>query len=542
MALIENGILKEVSNEEIIDGTYVIPSDVLVIGPECFTMNLKLIKIVIPSNVVAIGKKAFYGCPNLLEVGMTNSILVIGEYSFYNCTELIKLFVIQEEADNEEKFYCTKSEFVEMFGFFNSSYNDDSEVKKWEEYYLSNSKELDAIPNKDWFTYQNLDKKYKFISGIYRSAFENVPFKIFEVPNKIIGLGYNSVHGMAVTNDAIIKSSNLRVFDYLSFVNYHNMSTDSRDLINEAKKKRNAAIFGDTEPVEEVVIKKLQSNSFLGKFKALLPRRVEEPSLPIIEKVVEPKRVEPIERKKSIEELELIITNGIKSLELSSDTSKIAESFQSRIDDFKDKKIASQKGMNLYSYQAYWGDLIFLSEDIKAALTLFKLKKLKAIIDEEGNLDSESIEKCIKDLMILKQNLENLKMRLNPEQLKILLDEYFYILYEYIKKEMLINSTNTLFENINDMDKLNLYQYFLRDIKLNLPSYLNDIAGENDFNIDNLKLYIKALKKRTLSSKLNIQTRSFPLNTILIKIDPITYEPKEDTLPEIKKENTLVKI
>lgn len=109
--LIENGILKSIDENDIVDGKLVIPEGVIEIGkkallrikklktvefPEslekigmgAFAMCTSLVSIKFPKNLKEIGFRAFDGCTNLEEIIFNNSLQVIGREAFSRCKSL----------------------------------------------------------------------------------------------------------------------------------------------------------------------------------------------------------------------------------------------------------------------------------------------------------------------------------------------------------------------------------------------------------------------------------------------------------------------
>ena len=84
---IENGVLKDVQNSDIENGTLEIPESVTSIGDRAF-WHTSLSKIRIPKSVTRIGDFAFCDCANLKEIQIPKSVTRIGDFAFLNCANL----------------------------------------------------------------------------------------------------------------------------------------------------------------------------------------------------------------------------------------------------------------------------------------------------------------------------------------------------------------------------------------------------------------------------------------------------------------------
>ena len=84
---IENGVLKDVQNSDIENGTLEIPESVTSIGDRAF-WHTSLSKIRIPKSVTRIGDFAFCDCANLKEIQIPKSVTRIGDFAFLNCASL----------------------------------------------------------------------------------------------------------------------------------------------------------------------------------------------------------------------------------------------------------------------------------------------------------------------------------------------------------------------------------------------------------------------------------------------------------------------
>ena len=88
---IENGILKKVKDEDIINGTFVIPDSVTEIGKWAFVYCNSLVSVNISDSVTSIGDFAFEYCTSLTSVTIPDSVTSIGEGAFEYCTSLTRV-------------------------------------------------------------------------------------------------------------------------------------------------------------------------------------------------------------------------------------------------------------------------------------------------------------------------------------------------------------------------------------------------------------------------------------------------------------------
>lgn len=89
--IIENSVLKKIEDEEIVDGTIIIPETVKIIGDEAFRDCKSLRSIIIPDGVKKIGFSAFRNCNQFQSVTLPKNLSTIGEAAFKSCRELTEV-------------------------------------------------------------------------------------------------------------------------------------------------------------------------------------------------------------------------------------------------------------------------------------------------------------------------------------------------------------------------------------------------------------------------------------------------------------------
>ena len=82
---------KKITNEDIIDGSFVVPESVAEIVDFAFEDCTSLSSIIIPKSVVKIGEGAFDGCESLKSIIIPDSVTKIGDYAFHVCSSLKKV-------------------------------------------------------------------------------------------------------------------------------------------------------------------------------------------------------------------------------------------------------------------------------------------------------------------------------------------------------------------------------------------------------------------------------------------------------------------
>ena len=90
---IKNNILLNIDQDDIVNGTVIIPDNITRIGIRAFWFSSGLTNITIPDNVTQIGSGAFMNCRQLTSVTIPDSVTSIGAYAFYGCKGLTSITI-----------------------------------------------------------------------------------------------------------------------------------------------------------------------------------------------------------------------------------------------------------------------------------------------------------------------------------------------------------------------------------------------------------------------------------------------------------------
>lgn len=90
--IIRDNVLVSVRNDDVVDGTVVIPEGVISIRGYAFDECYNLKSIVIPDSVTFIGYAAFHHCHNLTSITIPDSVIRGVEWAFDN-TALRKIHI-----------------------------------------------------------------------------------------------------------------------------------------------------------------------------------------------------------------------------------------------------------------------------------------------------------------------------------------------------------------------------------------------------------------------------------------------------------------
>lgn len=123
MLIIDNK-LSAVSNQDIINGTFIIPNNVEIIDNNTFINCTDLESINIPSTIKKIGNNAFMGCYNLKSIIIPCSVIDIGKECFSKCKslEFVRIDATIEKLSNSIFNECTDlkdvylSNSIKIFG------------------------------------------------------------------------------------------------------------------------------------------------------------------------------------------------------------------------------------------------------------------------------------------------------------------------------------------------------------------------------------------------------------------------------------------
>ena len=105
--VIVNNILIDVRED--IEGDFVIPDNVTIIGERVFANYRSLSSVTIPNGVTSIGRGAFYYCSSLSNIIIPDSVTSIGDSAFEGCRSLSNITIpdsVTSIGDNAF-WYCS---------------------------------------------------------------------------------------------------------------------------------------------------------------------------------------------------------------------------------------------------------------------------------------------------------------------------------------------------------------------------------------------------------------------------------------------------
>ncbi len=88
-----NGVLTDVEDKDIMNGTFIFPEGVTSIGDYAFDHCKSLISIIIPEGVTSIGDYAFASCRSLTSINLPEGVTSIGDYAFFHCSHLTSITI-----------------------------------------------------------------------------------------------------------------------------------------------------------------------------------------------------------------------------------------------------------------------------------------------------------------------------------------------------------------------------------------------------------------------------------------------------------------
>lgn len=115
---ISEGVISDVADEDIVDGTFSFPEGIAEIGPCLFQGRAKLQSIFLPKGVKMIGARAFKDCAVLQSIVFSEGIELIGSYAFQGCKSL-RSIVLPEGVKliGDAAFYdCTMMQSIRFTG------------------------------------------------------------------------------------------------------------------------------------------------------------------------------------------------------------------------------------------------------------------------------------------------------------------------------------------------------------------------------------------------------------------------------------------
>lgn len=90
---IKDNTLIEVKDEDITNGIFIIPDNIISIRNYAFSSCDSLASVVIPDSVTSIGDLAFSGCYSLTSITLPNSVKSIGYGAFSRCRSLMSITI-----------------------------------------------------------------------------------------------------------------------------------------------------------------------------------------------------------------------------------------------------------------------------------------------------------------------------------------------------------------------------------------------------------------------------------------------------------------
>ena len=153
------------------EGEYVIPDGVTMIGWYAFADCKKLSAVTIPSSVKTIMGYAFIGCSELTEVPIPSSVKTIGKFAFDGCEDLTEVKIPGGVTNIEQSAFAKCSKLNKVYWFADASCNvgDDAfaEIASPATLYVRHG-EMEKIKDKPW-----RKNKFKNIVEFYVVTFQD---------------------------------------------------------------------------------------------------------------------------------------------------------------------------------------------------------------------------------------------------------------------------------------------------------------------------------------------------------------------------------
>jgi len=272
---IENGVLLKVYAKDIVDGKYVVPEGVSLIGNNAFAeleelneielskelkeigdyafMDCKKLKsIVLPKTCTSLGKGVFLDCENLSKIEIQSDLTCLNEQIFSG-TAITEFNMSNTIVNTEEKCFenCKK---LENFSFNESCKNikesmfsDCSNLKN-----IILPKQLESIKDKAFKNCTSLEEINlpDTIKLIGSGAFSNTAIKKVKLPEKIESIEENLFFNCENLEEVILPE-NLKAIKTCAFEKCKNLS--SIDLPNSIEELGSYA-FIDCQKISRIVL------------------------------------------------------------------------------------------------------------------------------------------------------------------------------------------------------------------------------------------------------------------------------------------------
>lgn len=547
---IKNNVLIKVTDDDIVNGTFNIPNDVIWIGEKAFENCKSLISITIPENVTIIGDRAFIYCENLKTINIPNSITKIENGAFVDCSKLDNIILPNSvNKIDDHTFGGCKS--------LKTIYIPDSVTKIGDMafYGCKSLKNID-IPNT--------------ITSIGDNAFslcENL--KSIVLPDSVTNIGFG-VFMFCKSLEEIEFSNNIK---YLQDATFESCKSLKKIRIPKNITYIGYNAFNDCPNLKEVIISskaQVQFNAF---------ERC--PNANIIYKDIEAKKIkneniakvtnQPQNTPIPMDEFNTIMSemqnhiNNLKNLEikpLNAENSMSIEKFGDELKDYpmliinwygssaninkddfkKDKqlrKIINQLDNKVSLFKKI-GNTFLKKQDDEIILNKDDLNKLKNVFNRTLDMYYKQTEilECLKEMielyirkldMCIQELYVTLQNRKNNDIDKIEIN----ILNEYIRTKL-----NTMQKNKEHI--LNIYNQINYIISLNITriSLLNAIIGIlSQWGLTEYKNNKLVIKKESIHDMADILHQLINIQNYMPKIDSQTLKVSLTNLDEFTPNN-----